>query len=75
MKCTRSFDAEAAEKARKPAGEFNNVEIDVKGGDMVIKLDGAVVSAVGKCELTEGAIGLQGRRAETLWKNIRVRER
>jgi len=42
---------------------------------MVIKLNGVVVSTVGKCELTEGAIGLQSEGAETHWKNIRIRQR
>lgn len=75
LKCTRTFDAEAAEKARKPVGQFNKVEIDVQGGDMIIKLNGAVVSTVGACELTQGAIGLQSEGAETHWKNIRIRQR
>jgi len=75
VKCTRTFDKEAADKARKPVGEFNKVEIDVKGGDMVIKLNGTVVSTVGKCELTDGAIGFQSEGAETHWKNIRIRVR
>jgi hypothetical protein len=75
LKCTRTFDAQAAKKARKPVGEFNKVEVDVKGGDMTIKLNGVVVSTVGKCELTEGAIGFQSEGAETLWKNIRIRQR
>jgi len=75
LKCTRSFDAEASERARKPIGEFNKLEIDVKGGDMIIRLNGAVVSTVGECELTEGPIGLQSEGAETHWKNIRIRER
>jgi hypothetical protein len=75
VKCTRTFDAAASEKARKPVGEFNKVEIDVRGGDMTIKLNGAVVSTVGAWELTEGAIGLQSEGAETHWKNIRIRVR
>jgi len=75
LKCTRTFDTEASAKARKPVGEFNKVEIDVKGGDMTIKLNGVVVSTVGGCELTEGPIGLQSEGAETHWKNIRIRQR
>ena len=74
LKCTRTFDKEASEKARKPIGEFNKIEIDVKGGDMVIKLNGIVVSTVGACELTDGPIGLQSEGVETHWKNIRIRE-
>ncbi len=75
LKCTKTFDAEASEKARKPVGQFNKLEIDVKGGDMTIKLNGVVVSTVGGCELTEGAIGLQSEGAETQWRNIRIRPR
>jgi hypothetical protein len=74
LKCTRTFDAEASEKARKPIGEFNTIEIDVNGGDMVIKLNGTVVSTVGDCELTEGPIGFQSEGVETHWRNIRIRE-
>ncbi len=75
LKCTHTFDAEASEKARKPIGEFNNVEIDVNRGDMIIRLNGVVVSTVGECELTEGAIGFQSEGAETHWKNIRICQR
>jgi hypothetical protein len=75
LKCTRTFDAEASEKARQPVGEFNLVEIEVNGGDMVIKLNGVAVSTVGDCELTQGPIGFQSEGAETHWKNIRIRER
>jgi hypothetical protein len=74
LKCTRTFDAEASANVRKPVGEFNLVEIEVNGGDMVIKLNGTVVSTVGDCELTEGPIGFQSEGAETHWRNIRIRE-
>ena len=74
LKCTKTFDADASAKARKPVGEFNHVEVAVKGGDMVIKLNGTVVSTVSDCELTEGPIGFQSEGAETYWKNIRIRE-
>lgn len=75
VKCTRTFDAQASDRVRKPVGEFNKVEVDVRGGDMTIKLNGVVVSTVGDCELTEGAIGFQSEGAETLWRNIRIRPR
>ena len=51
-------------KVRKPVGEPNRIEIAVNRGDMVIKLNGTVVSTVGDCELTEGAIGLYFVREE-----------
>jgi hypothetical protein len=50
------------------------VEIKVQGGDMVISINGAVVSTVSDCELTEGPIGFQSERSETHWKSIRIRE-
>ena len=75
VKCTRTLDREALAKVRKPVGEFNTMEIEVTGGDMVIKLNGTVVSTVGDCELTEGPIGFQSERAETQWRSIQIREK
>jgi hypothetical protein len=75
LKCETTHDAEARAKVLKPVGQFNALEIDVRGGDMVISLNGAVVSTVSHCELTEGPIGLQSEGAETRWRNIRIRER
>jgi hypothetical protein len=75
VKCGRTFDSAARAKAVKPVGQFNALEIDVRDGDMVISLNGTVVSTVSDCELTEGPIGFQSEGAETHWKNIRIRER
>jgi len=75
VKCTRTFENETSAEVRKPLGEFNLIEIEVQGGDMVIRINGAVVSTVGDCELTEGPIGFQSEGAETHWKNIRIREK
>lgn len=75
LKCKTSFDREAQARAVKPVGQFNTLQIDVKGGEMVISLNGVVVSTVGDCELTEGPIGIQSEGAETHWKSIRIRER
>ncbi len=75
LKCRHTFDSKAQAKALRPVGQFNMVEIDVKGGDMVIRLNGTVVSTVGDCELTEGSIGLQSEGFETHWKSILIRER
>lgn len=74
VKCTRTFDAEAVAKVIKPVGQFNRMEIQVRGGDMTISLNGVVVSTVGDCELTAGPIGFQSEGAETHWKKIRIRE-
>ena len=74
VKCTHTFDKGALARVLKPVGQFNKMEIDVQGGDMVISINGAVVSTVKDCELTEGPIGFQSEGAETHWKNIRIRE-
>ena len=75
LKCSHTFDREAMAKAVKPVGEFNTLEVKVRGGDMIISLNGAVVSTVNDCELTEGPIGLQSEGAETHWKVVRIQER
>ncbi len=75
LQCTRTFDADTAARVRKPLGQFNAIEIDVRGGDLVIRLNGEVVSTVRDCELTEGPIAFQSEGVETHWRNIRIRER
>ena len=75
LKCAHTFDKEALARVLRPVGQFNKVEIDVQGGNMVISINGAAVSTVNDCELTEGPIGLQSEGAETHWKNIRIREK
>jgi hypothetical protein len=75
VKCKRTLDAESRDKVLKPVGQFNLVEIDVRGGDMKISVNGTPVSTVSDCELTAGPIGFQSEGAETHWKNIRIRER
>jgi hypothetical protein len=75
LKCGRTFDNDARKEVIKPVGEFNAMEIEVNGGDLVIKLNGTIVSTVSDCESTEGPIGFQSEGAETHWKNIRIREK
>ncbi len=74
LSCTKTFDAAAMEQARKPVGEFNQVTVRVRGGDMDIELNGIPVSTVRACELTEGPIGFQSEGVPTLWRNLRIRE-
>ncbi|NLF71465.1 MAG: DUF1080 domain-containing protein [Candidatus Anammoximicrobium sp.] len=75
LRCTHTFDSAALARVLRPVGQFNKLEIDVRGGDMTISLNGAAVSTVRKCELTAGPIGIQSEGAETHWKTIRIRER
>lgn len=75
LKCELTFDKESRDRVIKPVGEFNAMEIQVNAGDMVISLNGNVVSTVSDCELTEGPIGLQSEGAETHWKNIHIKQK
>lgn len=74
LSCTKTFDAAAMERARKPVGEFNQVTVRVRDGDLDIELNGIPVSTVRACELTEGPIGFQSEGVPTLWRNLRIRE-
>ena len=74
LKCKHTDDKESRVEVLKPVGQWNTLEIDVDGGDMVIYLNDTVVSTISDCELTEGAIGLQSENAPTQWRNIRIRE-
>lgn len=59
----------------KPVGEWQTTRIEVDGGNMIISLNGTIVSTVRACELTAGAIGFQSEGAEIHMKNIRIRVR
>jgi hypothetical protein len=74
LKGKLSFDRKALAKVLKPVGQFNALEIDVRGGQMDISVNGTPVSTVRDCELTQGHIGFQSEGAETHWRNIRVRQ-
>ncbi len=75
VKCKHTFDREALARVLKPVGQWNTMQIDVNRGEMVISVNGTVVSTVSDCELTEGPFGLQSEGAEIHWRNIRIRQR
>ncbi len=75
VKCKRTFDKEALDRVLKPVGQWNTMEIEVNGGQMVISVNGTVVSTVSDCELTEGAIGFQSEGSEIRWRDVRIREK
>jgi hypothetical protein len=49
--------------------------IDVREGDMLIRVNGIQVSTVTDSELTSGPIGLQSEGAPIRWRNILIMER
>ncbi len=75
VKCKHTMDREALARVLKPVGQWNAIEIEVKGEEMVISVNGTEVSTVSDCELTEGPFGLQSEGAQIHWRNIRIRQR
>ena len=75
LKCKLTDDRAARARALKPVGVWQTTTIEVDGGNLTILLNGAVVSTVRDCELTEGPIGFQSEGHEIHLKNIRIRIR
>jgi hypothetical protein len=75
LKCQHTDDKEARAKVRKPVGQWNKMRIEVNGKDMLVYLNGTLISTVSDCELTKGQIALQSEGAATRWRNIRIREK
>ena len=75
VKCERTYDQEARNMAINPVGQWSTMTIDVRGGDMLIRINGIQVSTVKDSELTSGPIGLQSEGAPIRWKNINIFER
>ena len=75
VKCERTYDQEARNMAINPVGEWSTMTVDVKGGDMLIRVNGIQVSTVKGSELTSGSLGLQSEGAPIRWKNIKILER
>jgi hypothetical protein len=67
-------DEAAREKARKPVGEWNAVEVVAKGGALTSFVNGVKIAESDPTELQEGPIGLQGEGYVVDFRNIRIRE-
>lgn len=67
------FDQAALKKVRKRVGEWNTTEVTVKGGEVVVKVNGTQVAS-GKSELTKGPIGFQSEGTELHLKNVEIKE-
>ena len=75
VKCEKTYDQKARDAAINPVGQWSTMTIDVRGGDMLIRINGIQVSTVRNSELTSGHIGLQSEGAPIRWKNIQLMER
>ena len=67
-------DVAAREKARKPVGEWNSLEIVSRDGSLTSSLNGTQICTSVAGELREGPIGLQAEDFSVEFRNVRVRE-
>ena len=71
---TFTFDDAARIRARKPAGQWNSVEIVSKDGQVWTYLNGTLITHVTKHPFTEaGYIGFQVESGPVQWRNIRIK--
>lgn len=61
--------------AEKPAGEWNRVEIEARGGRYLVRLNNQVVNEVTGVEVKPGPIGLQSEGGEIHFRNVMLTPR
>jgi hypothetical protein len=66
-------DPAAREAARKPAGEWNALELISKGGALTALLNGTKVCESQPSDVSEGSIGLQSEDYEVHFRRLRIR--
>ncbi len=66
-------DGAARESARKPAGEWNALEISAKAGALTARLNGTKVCESQPSDVAEGFIGLQSEDFEVHFRRLRIR--
>ncbi|MFM9964183.1 MAG: DUF1080 domain-containing protein [Planctomycetaceae bacterium] len=66
-------DVAARESARKPAGEWNSLEIISKAGALTALLNGTKVCESQPSDVSAGAIGLQAEDFEVHFRRLRIR--
>jgi len=72
---TFTFDDAARVRARKPAGQWNAVQIVSKDGQVWTYLNGTLITHVTKHAFTKaGYIGFQVESGPVHWRNIRIKE-
>ena len=54
----------------KPAGEWNRYEIEIKGGNVKLCVNGKVVNEATGCEVIAGPIALQSEGGEVHFRNV-----
>lgn len=64
----------ARDAARRPTGEWNQIEIDCMDGAVTATLNGTVVCKSQPGELQSGLIGLQSENYPVEFRNLRIRD-
>lgn len=72
-KVTIVDDAAARESARKPAGEWNALEVISKAGTITSLLNGTKICESQPSDVTSGMIGLQSEDFEVHFRRLRIR--
>ena len=71
---TINDDQASREKARKPVGEWNEIEITCKDGTVSSMLNGQAICISEPGELLEGKIGVQAENFPVEFRKLRIRE-
>jgi hypothetical protein len=69
-----SDNPEARQKALRPVGEWNSLEIASRDGALTSTLNGVVICTSEPGEYREGPIGFQSEGAEIHFRNLRIKE-
>jgi mono/diheme cytochrome c family protein len=71
---TFTYDDAARVRARKPAGQWNAIQIVSKDGEVWTYLNGALITHVTKHPFTQaGYIALQVESGPVQWRNVRIK--
>ena len=69
------LDVPLAQKALKPVGEWNDLEIKAVGPRIEVRLNGELVSAAKSADtLKRGYVGLQGEDGSHEYRNLRIKD-
>ncbi|MCX7818599.1 MAG: DUF1080 domain-containing protein [Kiritimatiellae bacterium] len=59
-----------AEAAEKEPGEWNSMEVELRGGILRVMVNGRQVNAAEDCEVVPGPVGLQSEGGEIHFRNV-----
>ena len=72
---TYTYDREAMQRAHRPIGQWSDVRIESRNGQIRATLNGILVSVVSKHDyVAPGHIGFQSENANISWRNLRIKE-